>query len=633
MYSRLARAATLSTVLAALVGATLAAQGLDFIKANYTKSEHYITMRDGVRLYTAVFAPKDQSKTYPILLSRTPYAINPYGSDHYRHGVGPSTLFGPAGYIVVYQDVRGRWMSEGTFDHIRPHKEKKTGPRDIDESTDTYDTIDWLTKNVPNNNGRVGMWGISYPGFYVAAGMIDAHPALKAASPQAPVADWFTADDWHHNGALLLAHAVGWFSRNGWPFTKPTTQYPGPSVDREIEDGYEFYMRLQPMRKVQERYFKNKVAFWNDMMANDRRTDFWKARNIRPHLKNIKPAVLTVGGWYDAENLAGALEVYNAVEKQSPGASNMLVMGPWVHGGWAGGPGDALGDAKFNAPTAEFYREKIEFPFFDTLLKGKGDHNLPEAYMFETGANQWRRFDVWPPPNLASRTLYLHANGKLGFEPPAVDRAETYDEYVSDPAKPVPSTPGLAAGMAQRYMVDDQRFAARRPDVLVYQSEPLEEDVTIAGPITPALHVSTTGTDSDWIVKLIDVYPDRFPDEKGNTNNMLGGYQQLVRGEVIRGKFRNSLETPEPFTPGKPAKVEFFVHDIFHTFRRGHRIMVQVQSTWFPLVNLNPHKFMSINDATEADFQKATQRVYRSKAMPSGVRIGVLPKPTTASTN
>ena len=631
MNPRLARATILGVALAVFAGVALLGQGLDYVKANYTKHEHYISMRDGVRLYTAVFSPKDDSKAYPILLQRTPYSIGPYGSDQSRHGVGPSPTFGREGYIVAFQDVRGRWMSEGTFEHVRPHKEKKGGPRDIDESTDTYDTIEWLIKNVPNNNGRVGMWGISYPGFYVAAGMIDAHPALKAASPQAPVADWFTADDWHHNGALLLAHAVGWFSRAGWPFAKPTTQYPGPSIEREIEDGYEFYMRLQPMRKVQEKYFKNQMAFWNDMMTNDRRTEFWKARNIRPHLKNIKPAVMTVGGWYDAENLAGAVEVYRAVEKQSPGGSNMLVMGPWVHGGWAGGPGDTLGDVRFDSATAEFYREKIEFPFFDKILKGEGDHGLPEAYVFETGTNQWRRFDVWPPPTVTARTLHFHAGGRLAFEPPT--QAEAHDEYVSDPAKPVPATPGLHAGMAQRYMVDDQRFAARRSDVLVYQTEPLEEAVTFAGPITPSLHVSTTGTDSDWIVKVIDVYPDRYPDEKGNTNNTLGGYQQLVRGEVIRGKFRNSLETPEPFTPGKPAKVEFFVHDIFHTFRRGHRIMVQVQSTWFPLVNLNPQKFMSINDATEADFQKATQRVYRSKAMPSGVRVGVLSSPPRTPTN
>jgi hypothetical protein len=367
------------------------------------------------------------------------------------------------------------------------------------------------------------------------------------------------------------------------------------------------------------------MSFWNEMMKRDFRDDWWKARNIRPHLKQIKPAVMTVGGWFDAENLFGALEVYRAVEKQSPGAANILVMGPWVHGGWAGGDGDALGDARFDAKTAEFYRENIELPFFNYYLKDKGVMDLPEAYVFETGANQWRKFSTWPPRGAMTKSLYLHANGKLSFDPPSSDAAD-FDEYSSDPQKPVPMIPGISGGMAQRYMTDDQRHAARRPDVLVYQSDVLEEDVTLAGPIVPSLHVSTTGTDQDFIVKLIDVYPDRFPDATGSLNNTLGGYQQLVRGEVMRGKFRNSLEKPEPFTPGKPAKVEWEVSDTYHTFRRGHRIMIQIQSTWFPLVDRNPGKFMNINEATEADLQKTTQRVYRSRSLPSQVKVSVLPR-------
>ncbi|MGI8785779.1 MAG: CocE/NonD family hydrolase [Acidobacteriota bacterium] len=598
---------------------------MEYVKANYTKYEHYIPMRDGVRLLTAVYVPKDSSSTYPILLCRTPYDVGPYGADHYRGGIGPSEAFAKEGYIIAYQDVRGRWMSEGEFEHVRPHRPVKNGPKDIDESTDTYDTIEWLLKHVAGNNGRVGMWGISYPGFYAAAGAIDAHPGLKAVSPQAPVADWFSSDDWHHNGALLLAHAFGWFSGAGWPFSKPTTIYPGRPLDRPIEDGYEFYSRLGPVSGVNEKYFKNEIAFWNEMMKRESRDDWWKARNIRPHLKKVTPAVMTVGGWFDAENLFGALEVYRAVESQNPGAFNILVMGPWVHGGWAGGKGDVLGDVRFDAPTAEFYREHIELPFFNHFLKDKGNQILPEAYVFETGTNRWRRFDAWPPRSTVDKSLYLHAGGKLSFDPPAAGSQNDFDEYVSDPAKPVPFIPGHSAGMAQRYMVDDQRFAATRTDVLVYRSDVLEEDVTIAGPIIPSLHVSTSGTDSDWIVKLIDVYPDRFPDEKGSTNNTMGGYQQLVRGEVMRGKFRNSLDTAEPFSPGKPTKVEFTVPDTFHTFRRGHRIMIQVQSTWFPLININPQKFLNINEATEADFQKATQRLYRSRSLPSAVRVGVLP--------
>ncbi|PYV14400.1 MAG: X-Pro dipeptidyl-peptidase [Acidobacteria bacterium] len=591
------------------------AQGLDYVKANYTKQEYYIPMRDGVRLFTSVYVPKSTDTTYPILLSRTPYSVSPYGEDRYRDNIGPSPSFAKQGYIIAYQDVRGRWMSEGEFEHMRPHRPMKTGAKEIDESTDTYDTIEWLLRNVPAHNGRVGMWGISYPGFYAAAGMIDAHPALKAVSPQAPISDWFSSDDCHHNGALLLAHAFGWFSGAGWPFSKPTTTYPGKPIERDIDDGYEFYLRLGPVRNANEKYFKNEIPFWNEMMKRESRDDWWKARNIRTHLRNIKPAVMTVGGWFDAENLFGALEVYRSVEAQSPGAFNILVMGPWVHGGWSRDKGDSLGDARFDAPTAEFYREHIELKFFDYFLKDKGKQELPEAYVFETGSNHWRKFDAWPPKTTVPRSLYFGSGGKLS--------------YASDPAKPVPFIPGLSPGMAQRYMVDDQRFAARRPDVLVYQSSVLESDLTLAGPIVPSLQVSTTGTDSDWIVKLIDVYPDRFPDDKGNVNNTLGGYQQLVRGEVMRGKFRNSLEKPEPFAPGKPTKVEFTVPDTFHTFRRGHRIMVQVQSTWFPLININPQKFLNINEAGPADFQKATQRIYRSRSLPSSVRVGVLPRGVT----
>lgn len=617
------RAAVAAAAMVLACAAPAMAQGLQWVKANYTKQEVYIPMRDGVRLYTAIYTPKDTSQKYPILLNRTPYSIRPYGSDQYRDSIGPSPLFAEEGYIIVYQDVRGRWMSEGVFEHVRPHNPKKS-PRDIDESTDTWDTIDWLIKNLPQHNGRVGMWGISYPGFYVAAGMIDAHPALKAASPQAPVADWFAADDWHHYGAFLLAHAFGWWSGAGCEFTQPTTVSPCAPFDRGTNDGYEFYLRLGPLRNANEKYFKGSMSFWNEMMKRDRRDDWWKARNIRAHLNNIKPAVMTVGGWFDAENLFGALEVYRATERQSPGATNILVMGPWVHGGWSRGPGDALGDARFDSKTAEFYREHIELRFFNALLKDKGAMDLPEAYVFETGTNRWRRFDVWPPQETQVKSLYLHAGGKLSFEPPP-ESGEAFDEYVSDPKKPVPLTPGIAPGMAQRYLVDDQRHAARRPDVLVYTSDVLEEDVTVAGPVWPSLHVSTTGTDQDFIVKLIDVYPDRYPDEKGETDNTLGGYQQLVRGEIIRGKFRNSLEKPEPFVPGKPAKVEWEVPDTFHTFRRGHRIMVQIHSTWFPFADINPGKFMNIFEATEADFQKTTQRVYRSRALPSQVRIGVLP--------
>ena len=602
------------------------AQGLEYVKANYTKHEYTIPMRDGVRLFTAVYIPKDRSQTYPILLVRTPYSVAPYGEDQYRENVGPSALFGKDGYIVVYQDVRGRWMSEGEFVNMRPQRTAYASPQEIDESTDTYDTVEWLLKNIPGHNGRAGQWGISYPGFYTAAGMINAHPALKAASPQAPIADWFASDDFHHNGALWLPHAFGFFRSFGWPRPAPTTKANAPEMDFGTSDGYAFYFAHTPLSRLNEKYLKGGVPFWNDLMQHDTKDAFWQTRNLRPHLKNIKPAVMTVGGWFDAENLFGALEVYRNVEANSPGAFNVLVMGPWVHGGWASGAGDKLGEVRFDAKTAEFYRENIEFPFFNFYLKDKGKLELPEAFVFETGTNQWRRMETWPPRTAQARALHFHANGKLSFDPPKEASATAFDEYVSDPAKPVPFVADVTFGMKQEYMIADQRFAARRADVVVYQTEPLEEDVTIAGPVTPSLWVSTTGTDADFVVKLIDVYPDRFPDEKGGNSTTLGGYQQLVRGEIMRGKFRNSLEKPEAFVPGQATKVEFAVSDVLHTFRRGHRIMVQVQSTWFPLADLNPGKFMKIPDATPGDFQKTTQRVYRSTTMPSAVKVGLLPQ-------
>jgi putative CocE/NonD family hydrolase len=621
------RQASAALLVALLLAGAVSAQGLEWVKANYTKYEYYIPMRDGVRLFTSVYIPKDRTQSYPILLNRTPYGVAPYGADRYRENIGPSPLFAKEGYIFVYQDVRGRWMSEGEFVHMRPHNPHKR-QKEIDESTDTYDTIAWLLDHIPNHNGHAGQWGISYPGFYTVAGMIDAHPALKAVSPQAPVADWFARDDWHHNGAFLLNHAFGFFNFFGGERARPssTPRQPYISPQNAIQDGYEFLLRLGTLHNIDEKVFKGEISFWNDMMKHDRKDEFWTARNILPHVKNVQPAVMTVGGWYDAENLYGTLQVYRSVEANGPGAFNLLVMGPWIHGGWAGTDGDKLGDVRFDAKTAEFYRENIELAFFNYFLKDKGKLDLPKAYVFETGANQWRKLDAWPPKRTVSKSLYLHASGKLSLDPPTTDDTNAYDEYVSDPAKPVPYIPGFSWGMATRYMADDQRFASRRPDVLVYQTAPLEEDFTIAGPLQATLYVSTTGTDSDWVVKLNDVYPDQFPDEKGQLNNSLGGYQQLVRGDALRGKFRNSLERPEPFVPGQPTKMEFTLDDVFHTFRRGHRIMVQVQSSCYPLFDRNPQKFMNIGDATEEDFQKATERVYHSLGTPSSLHVLTVPR-------
>ncbi len=601
-------------------------QGLDYVKANYTKYEYRIPMRDGVRLFTAVYVPKDQSQRYPIMLSRTPYGVEPYGTDSYKSDLGPSPLFGKDGYIVVYQDVRGRFMSEGEFVDMRPYRERKSGPQEIDESSDTFDTIDWLIKNVPLNNGRVGLWGISYPGFYTAAGMIDAHPALLAASPQAPVTDWFTGDDWHHNGALLLPHAFHFMAGFGHPRREPTKR-SHERFDAGTPDGYDFFLRLGPLSNVNTRYFKDDVPFWNEIMQHGSYDDFWKARNLRPHLKNIKPAVMTVGGWFDAENLFGALETYKNVEALSPGATNILVMGPWRHGGWSRDDGSALGPLAFSSKTSEFYREQIELPFFQYYLKGKGSPNFPEAWVFETGTNEWKRYDAWPPRNLKRRSIYLQAHGGISLDPPTDGESSAsadaqYDEYVSDPAHPVEYIDQIEIRMTADYMTQDQRVASRRPDVLVYEGPVLAEALAISGPIEARLFVSTTGTDSDWIVKLIDVYPDDYRGkESDSAGGKLGGFQQLVRGDVMRGKFRNGLDKPEPFVPGSPTPVSFRLSDVEHTFRTGHRIMVQIQSTWFPLVDRNPQKFVDIYSAKESDFQKATQRVYRSSKMPSHLEV------------
>lgn len=600
-----------------------------YVKAHYTKYEFKIPMRDGVRLFTAVYVPKDSSKKYPFLILRTPYSVRPYGADRYPERLGPSAAFTKEGFIFVYQDVRGRMASEGEFVHARPHKAVKSGPGDIDESTDTWDTIEWLLKNIPNHNGRAGMWGISYPGFYAAAGMIDSHPALKAVSPQAPIADWFIGDDWHHNGAFYLAHTFTFFYRFGTPVEEPTRQSP-PPFDYKTPDAYEFFLNMGPLANANTKYFKHKIAFWDEMMQHGVYDEFWKSRNLLPHLKNIRAAVMTVGGWFDAEDLYGPLNIYEAVERNNPGIANMLVMGPWRHGGWSGdNDADRLGPVSFNQKTGPYYREKIELPFFVHFLKDEtGQLDLPEAYIFETGTHQWRRYDAWPPREARPRTLYLHRGGRLSTQPPPASAGEAFDEYVSDPAKPVPYIPYIAQGMTVEHMLDDQRFAARRTDVLVYQTAELESDVTIAGSITPTLYVSTTGTDSDWVVKLIDVYPGDFPDPDPNPAGVrMGGYQQLVRGEVFRGKFRNSFEKPEPFEPGKVTRIRYVMPGAHHTFRRGHRIMVQVQSTWFPLVDRNPQTFVDIYNAKESDFQKARQRVYCAPPHASQIELLVTPSP------
>jgi putative CocE/NonD family hydrolase len=582
--------------------------GLAYVRSHYTKYDFRIPMRDGVKLFTSVYAPKDSTKPYPFLMQRTPYSVAPYGVDNYPTRLGPSDHFRDDGFIFVYQDVRGRYQSEGKFIDVPAHR-----AQGVDEATDTYDTIDWLVKNVPNNNGNVGIWGISYPGFYAAFSLINSHPALKAVSPQAPMGDVGNGDDAFHNGAFYLAANFGFYT-----FFKPHAEPQRPDTtakpfDYGTADAYEWFLRLGPLSNTLN-LIKEGGEYWPDVLKHTAYDDFWQSRALAPHMKNVKPAVLFVGGWYDAEDLSGPLKLFRAVEKAGPTAPDTLVMGPWSHGGWSRGPGKTLGNLDFGSETGDYYRKEIEFAFFLQHLKGKAPAEpTPKAWLFETGTNVWRKFASWPPAEAQTRSLYVDAAGRLALDRPS---SNAFDEYVSDPDRPVPVSGDIGAGMPGDYMTFDQRFVSRRPDVLVYQTAPLDHDFTIAGPVTASLRVSTSGTDSDFVVKLIDVYPNDYPDPTPNPRNLhMGGYQRLVRGEPFRGKFRNDMAKPEPFQPNTPARVEFVMPDICHTFRPGHRIMVQIQSSWFPLTDRNPQQFLDIPAAKATDFKKATNRVYHGSSI------------------
>lgn len=594
-----------------------------YVKEHYTKRSLRISMRDAVKLHTIVYLPKDTGRRYPMIMMRTPYGIGPYEEDKFRGSLGPSGQFLTEGYIFVYQDVRGCYMSEGVFENMRPQLVERRGPTDIDESTDTYDTIEYLVNHVPNHNGRIGQYGISYPGFYTSAGMINAHPALKASSPQAPIADWFF-DDFYHHGAFFLAHGFGFMSAFGQPRPELTKTRAG-RFKFPTPDGYQFFLDVGSLKNVNPRYFKNNIGYWDKFAEHVTYDDFWQARNLRPHLKNVAPAVMTVGGWFDAEDLFGTFETYRAVEKQNPGAFNVMVIGPWSHGGWARNE-TRVGHIAFPGKTAAFYQEHIELCFFNRFLKDKGEHGLPEAYVYETGRNRWRQFPKWPPAETRQQKLFFHDRGRLSLEAPTAGGDQARDAFVSDPRKPVPHTERITTSMTYEYMTDDQRYASRRPDVLVYQTKELEHDMTLAGPLQAELHVSTSQGDADWVVKVIDVFPSG---REGNSaeGRPLGGYEMLVRSEVMRGRFRNGYSKPEPFVPDEPAVIRLELQDVLHTFGKGHRIMVQVCSTWFPLVDRNPQKYVpNIFRAADEDFVAATHRVYRSRDRASFVQIGVLPK-------
>ena len=601
----------------------VAAQEVDsaWVSTHYQKRVFSIPMRDGVRLCTIAYIPRDTSKKYPILLQRTPYNIAPYDDKEFPADVSIFWRnYFREGYIVVRQDVRGRYMSEGQFMDVRPYNPVKKSKRDVDESSDAFDTVEWLVKNIPANNGRVGVKGISYPGFYSTMATIDAHPAVKATSPQAPVSQWMSGDDFFHNGAFMLPHAFDFYGAFGRP-------RPHPKSEKDVEfehgmpDGYKFFLELGALPNANVVYFKDSVFFWNEIMAHGVWSDFWAKRSVLPHLKNLKPATLIVGGWFDTENLYGALHSHAEIEKNNRSGYHGIVMGPWYHGQWGSHDGDSLGYISYGSKTSEFYADSIELPFFNHYLKDS-PWVSNEAVVFRTGENRWEILNAWPPQETDVRKYYFCREGRLSIDEKEMDGAA--DEYTNDPDKPVPYTNEITQWYDKEFMLEDQRFASRRPDVIVYQTDLLADEVTIAGPIKVHLTGSTSGTDCDWIVKVIDVFPDTLQTPFEYQDRVkLGGYQMLVRGDVLRGKFRNSLAAPEAIKPGEPTVFEYSLQDVFHTFRKGHRVMVQVQSSWFPMIDRNPGKFMNIYEASDADYQKTRQKIYHNREHPSFIEVNL----------
>ncbi len=588
------------------------------VSQRFEKLEVKIPMRDGVKLHTVIYVPRRPQAPFPFLLQRTPYASHPYGPASYPATLGPSEYLSREDYAFVYQDVRGRYLSEGVFVDVRPQGT-------VDERTDTYDTLEWLLKHIPGHNGRAGMWGISYPGHYTAQGMLCGHPALKAVSPQAPMIDLWQGDDAYHHGALQLAATASilcfFRSRGSQPSLEDGPQIPTPS-----RDGYRWFLEQGNAHRAGTALFNGKEPLWDLTIAHATRDAFWQTRDLRPQIREVKPAVLTVGGWFDGEDLFGALACDRALAQQSPRTTAHLVMGPWTHGAWATIEASRLGVLNFGENTAERFQREIEFPFFQHHLKGIPMPPLPRATVFETGTNRWRRFDAWPPKDAQPGTFHFDADGSLRNAPPTATSAG--DSFVSDPAKPVPYTQAISFTYHAPYMAEDQRFAGRRPDVLTYETEPLQSDLTLAGPVRAVLHVSTSGTDSDWVVKVVDVLPEGGGGiiAPGTSGWQPSGAQMLVRAEAFRGKYRRSFEKPTPFVPDQPDEVAFDLPDICHTFQKGHRLMVQVQCSWFPLVDRNPQTFGDIATAPPEAFVKATQKVFREAARPSRIEVRVLPE-------
>lgn len=615
--------------------ARLTAQDADsaWVRENYYKTERMVPMRDGIKLFTAFYIPKDSSVKHPILVNRTPYSCSPYGEDKFNPRLYASYWLNylKEGYIIAIQDVRGKYMSEGDFVDVRPFNPNKKA-KEFDEASDTYDAIEWMINNLPGNNKRVGSFGISYPGFYATMTALSGHPALKAVSPQAPVTDWFQGDDFHHNGAFMLMDGFNFYSGFGKPRPKPTTT-GSPGFKIPSQDNYDFYLKTGAIKNF-TKLMGDSIAFWKDLMKHPDYDDWWKARNPMNFVTNIKPAMLVVGGLFDAEDCFGAWNLYKAIEQKNKNTDNRLVMGPWVHGGWGGrGDGSYLGNVRFGKKTAEYYQKHIEIPFFNFYLKLKGTvHDIAEANIFFTGENEWRNLNQWPPAEVQYKDIFIAANGKLSFDASKA-KNNSFSEYISDPAHPVPYTEDVHMGRTREYMTDDQRFASRRPDVLTFSTDILTEDLTLAGPLVADLLTSISTTDADFVVKLIDVFPDDFtynsdnPSPSGRLGGAvypMGGYQMLVRGEIMRGRYRNSFEKPEAFTPNKIAQVKYTLPDVAHTFKKGHKLMIQIQSSWFPLADRNPQKFVDIYHCDDSDFQKATIRIYHDGANASKIILPVL---------
>lgn len=592
------------------------AQATDAAK-NFNKTEAMITMRDGLKLYTTIYAPKDMREPLPIMFLRTPYGIDGAAGRF----AGSYKELVDEGYIFAFQDIRGKFKSEGQFVMQRPPRSDRQNPKAIDEGTDAYDTIDWLIKNVPNNNGRVGMLGVSYDGWLTVMSLIEPHPALKAASPQASPADMYMGDDFHHNGAFRLSYGFEYAAM--MEAAKDVQQFKFDKYDT-----YEWYLNLGSLANANTKYLQDKIPTWNDYVNHPNYDSFWQKQAAAQYLKQVHLPTLNVAGWWDQEDFYGPLKIYSELEKKDSKAMNYLVVGPWNHGGWNRALGDQLGKVKFGNPTSKYFREKIQAPFFAYHLKGKGTAEHPEAITFQTGANVWKTYDSWPPRQAVQRNLYFQDGARLSFDVPTAGDAKAFDSYVSDPANPVPYRPRpieptyYAAGSGwSTWLLEDQRFVNNRPDVLVWQSDPLKEDVTITGNIFAHLFASTTGTDSDWVVKLIDVYPEEYPQDI-----KMGGYQLMIANDVFRGRFRKSFEKPEAIVANQVNEYTVDLHASDHRFLKGHKIMVQVQSTWFPIIDRNPQKFVeNIFNAKDADYQKATQRIFRSKQFPSHIKLSVMP--------